>query len=328
MSSNENSRVDYESGVTPFPMSALTDSGDQKVFTSGASLFSASSGNAPDIRPNGLLTGGEIVSAISGNDDEIDVAALTCYLAGVKTSVAGATDQAITRAATNVSRVNSVTITSVGAVAVLTGTSGASAAFSEVRGDAGGPPYIPVGSIEIAQVRTTTSAAAPIVSGEIFDTIGSHTEKSDFPVYTASNSDGTLTFDVALPAIHTGDVSKAVYASYAEPIFTEQPFANDFVPAETTHSTSSTQVYGATIGASSQTLNQGSFTAILSDGITDNILSRKNETLWFRYYQDKFKSAHILTQGKLGVSRTFGAADNPQVSCTISPDTASVDKAA
>ena len=327
MSSNENSRLDYESGVTPFSMSALTDSGDRKTFNSSASQFSESSGNSPDIRPNGLLTGGAVIPAVSGVDDVIDVESLTCYLAGVKTSVSASTDLSISRAGTNVSKISSITITSAGAIAAVAGTVGTTSNFTETRGAAGGPPYIPVGSIEIAQVRTVTSSAAPITAAEIFNVVGTHTERADFPVFTKDNTAGTVKFDVALPAIHTGDVAKAVYASYAEPVFTEQPFANDFVPAETTHSTSSTQVYGATIGSSSQSLNQGTFTAILNDGITDSILSRANETLWFRYYQDKFKTAHILTQGKLGVSRTFGASDNPQVNCTISPDVASVNKA-
>lgn len=325
--SNENSRVDYESGVTPFAMSALTDSGDHTLFSSSASLFSESIGNAPDVRPDGLLTGGVVSVAAAGGNNNVDVAALTCYLAGVLTSVAAAADKAITRPATAVSKVNSITINSSGVVTVIAGTDGATTAFSETRGGVGGPPFVPVGSIEIAQVRVTSNTAAAITAAQIFQTIGTHREKSDFPVLTVDNATGTVSFSQALPAIHTGSLAKGIYASYAEPIFTEQPYANDFVPAETSHSTSSTQVYGATVGSSSSTIGQGSFTAILKDGITDDILGRKNDTLWFRYYQDKFKTAHILTQGKLGLSRTFGAADNPKVSCTISPKIPSVDRA-
>lgn len=325
--SNENSRVDYESGVTPFAMSALTDSGDHKNFTSQASLFSESSGNAPDVRPDGVLTGGLVTPAAAGGTDDVDVSALTCHLAGAPDIVAAALDQAITRPATAVSKVNSITVTSAGAVAVVAGLDGLSAAFSEVRGAAGGPPFIPVGSIELAQVRVTSDTAAVITAAQILQTVGTHREKSDFPVFTVDNATGEVNFAQVLPAIHTGSLAKGVYASYAEPIFNEQPFANDFVPAETTHSTSSTQVYGATVGSSSSSLGQGKFTAILKDGITDDILGRKNETLWFRYYQDKNKAAHLLTQGKLGISRTFGASDNPKVACTISPQAASVERA-
>lgn len=325
--SNENSKLEYESGVTPTAMSALTDSGDRKTFTSGASLFSETSGNSPVIKPDGLLTGGVASAAVSGTDNLIDVAALSCNLAGVETLVSAGLDTAVVRAATDVASVSSITITSAGAIAVVIGVDSADTTIVETRGAAGGPPLIPVGSIEIAQVRTTSNAAGPITSGEIFQTIGTHLEKSDFPVYGVDNYSGQITFNTTLPDIHTGNVAKGVFASYAEPIFTEQNYANDFVPSETSHSVSSEQVYGATVGSSSSSLGQGAFTAILSNGITDNIISLKNENLFFRYYQDKYKAPHILTQGKLGIGRTFGAADNPKVSCTISSNVESTERA-
>jgi len=325
--SNENSKLEYESGVLPYSMSALTDSGDRAVFNSNAVLFSESVGNVPVVRPNGLLTGGAVVPATSGTNNLVDIAALTCNLAGVIRSVSVATDTAITRATTNVASISSITITAAGVVAVVKGTDSTTSAFSETRASAGGPPLIPVGSIEIAQVRTATNAAAPITAADIFTTIGTHTERADFPVFTVDNLTGTVHFDTPLPAIHAGGVTKQVFASYAEPIFTEQPFSNDFVPAETSHSVSSTQVYGGTIGTSSSSLGQGSFTAELKDGITDNIIKRKNEILFFRYYQDKYKAPHILTQGRLGVGRTFGASNNPKVSCTISSAVESSDRA-
>lgn len=326
MPSNTNARLDYESGVTPFAMSALTDSGDHILFTSSADLFSESDGNAPDIRPNGVLTGGEVIPAISGTNNLVDVASLTCYLAGVETTVVADTDVAITRPATAVAKICSITVNSSGAIAVVAGTDGSDTNFSETRAAAGGPPLIPTTSIEIAQVRVTSDTAAPIDADEIYQVIGTHLERADFPVYTADNTEGTVSFDVALPLIHTGPTAKKVYASYAEPVFTELPFANDFTPAETTHSTTSTQVYGTTLGAASSSLNQASFTAILRDGITDNILTKKNQNLWFRFFQDKNKLPHILTQGILGVGRVFGASDNPKASCTISPTFPSVDK--
>jgi len=326
MSSNLDARVDYESGVTAFDMEALTDSGDHITFNSNADLFSESAGNAPNIKPNGLLTGGLVIAAIAGGNNNVDVASLTCNLNGVETAVIADTDVAITRPATNVAKVNSITVNSGGTIAVVAGTDGGSTTFSATRGAAGGPPYIPVGSIEIAQVRVTTSAAAPISASQIYQTIGTHQERADFPVYAADNATGKVSFDSALPLIHTGDLPKAVYAEYAEPVFTEAPDASDFVPPETTHSTTSTQVYGRTIGASSSSLNQGSFSIVLRDGITDNLISKKNQNLWFRFYQDRNKLPHILVQGVLGISRTFGASDNPKAACTISPKIEAINK--
>jgi len=325
--SNENSTVEYESGVTFFPMGALTDSGDATTFTSSALLFSESTGNAPKIAPDGLLTGGAVSPAASATVDAVDITALTASLAGVNTSVAAGVDVTITRPATNVASVHSVTVTSGGAIAIIAGTDSVDATFSEARNVAGGAPLIPVGSIEIGQIRVIDNVSAVITAQEIFSVIGTHVERSDFPVFTIDNASAAIKFATSLPLIHTGALSKGVFASYADPIFLEQTFANDFVPAETSFSTSSTQVYGATIGSSSSSLGQGSFTAILKDGITDGIIGRKGENLWFRYFQDKNKLPHILTQGKLGIGRTFGAADNPSISCTISPTVESIDRA-
>lgn len=327
MATAENAKLLYEAGRDATAMSALTDSGDHISFTSSATLFSRASGSEPDIRPNGLITGGAVSVAASGSDDVVDVAALTCYLAGVKTSVSADTDVSITRAATDVSKVNSITINSSGAVEVVAGTDGSDANFVETRGAAGGPPYIPETSIEIGQVRTTTSAAAAVTAAQIFQVIGLHQERYDFPVFTIDYANAEINFASALGAIHTGDVAKKVYGSYSDPIFAEISLASDFVPAETSHSVSSTQIYGSTLGSSSKTLNQSTFTAYLADGVTDDLVKNKNENLWFKFFPDRLKSPYILTQGKLGVGRTFPAGDNIQAACTISADSESVEVA-
>src|SRR5512143_2984440 len=163
MPSAANAKLQYEAGQALVAMAAMTDSGDQQTFTlANASVWSSKSGYDPQIFPNGLATGGAVVPAVSGTNDKIDVAALTCYLAGVLTSVAAAADTSITRPATAVSKIDSITVTSAGAIAVVAGTDGSTTAFSETRAAAGGPPLIPVGSIEIAQVRLISNTAAAI----------------------------------------------------------------------------------------------------------------------------------------------------------------------
>lgn len=328
MATAENAKLQYEAGQSAVAMSALTDSGDATLFTSSASLFSKKSGYAPDIRPNGLITGGAVIPAVSGSNNVIDTAALTCYLAGVKTTVAADTDVTITRAATDVASISSITVTSAGAIAAVQGVDSADTTFSETRGAAGGPPLIPTGSIEIAQVRTTSNTAAAITSAQIYQVVGLHRERYDYPVWTVDYSNGEISFVDALPLIHTGSVPKAVYASYAEPIFSDIQLASDFVPAETSHSVSSTQIYGTTLGVSSSSLGQGSFSAYLEDGVSDALVTLKNENLWFKFYPDRYKTAYMLTQGKLGISRTFPAGDSIQAACTISAEEASSEVAA
>lgn len=324
MATAESAKLEYEAGQQAVAMAALTDSGDHLTLTSASTLWSGRAGYAPVVRPNGLLTGGALT--VSATDDEIDVAALTCNLAGVVTSVAADT-ATITRPATNVAKVCSITVNSSGAIAVVAGTDGSTTAFSETRAAAGGPPLIPVGSIEIGQVRVTTSAAAPITDAQVYAVVGLHVERADFPLYNVDYSTGSVTFLAALPLVHTGPVAKAVYASYSTPIFGEVSLAADFVPPETSHSVSSTQIYGTTLGSTSSTLGQGSFTAYLQNGISDGLVALKNATLWFRFYPDRYASSYLLTQGKLGIARTFPAGDQIQAACTISASAAAVEVA-
>lgn len=324
MATAENAKLQYEAGQTATAMSALTNSGDETTFTSGASLWSRRSGYAPVVRPNGVLTGGAVTA--HADNDKVSVAALTCNLQGVVTSVA-AGSATITRPATDVAKVCSITVNAAGALAVVAGTDGSTTAFSETRGAAGGPPLIPVDSIEIAQVRVTSDAAAAVAAAEIFQVVGTHRERADFPLYDIDYDSGSVTFLAALPEIHTGTLPKKVYASYAAPIFADVALASDFTPPETSHSVSSTQVYGTTMGSTSSALGQGSFTAYLESGVTDALVSLKNEILWFKFYPDRYQSPYILTQGKLGIARTFPAGDSIQAACTISASAPAVEVA-
>ena len=324
MPTAENAKLQYEAGQSSAAMAALTNSGDETTFTSAASLWSGRSGYAPTVRPNGVLTGFAVTTHASNNT--VTVAAGTLNLNGVVTSV-GAGTGTITRPASAVAKVCSVTINSSGSIAVVAGTDGSDGNFSETRGAAGGPPLIPVDSVELAQVRVTSDTAAVVGSAEIFQVVGLHLERADFPLYDINYGDGSITFLAALPEIHTGPTPKKTFASYASPIFADVALASDFVPPETSHSVSSTQVYGTTLGSTSSTLGQGSFTAYLQDGVADALVTLKNETLWFKFYPDRYKSPYLLTQGKLGISRTFPAGDAMQASCTISASEAATEVA-
>jgi hypothetical protein len=315
----ENAKLQYEGGQNVVAMSALTDSGDRTKFTSAASLWSQRSGYAPVVRPNGLLTGGAVT--VTAVNNQVAVAALTLNLNGVVSAVA-AGNAIVTRPAGAVSKVNSITINAANAITVVAGTDGASAAFSETRGAAGGPPLIPPTSVEIAQVRLTNSAAAVVAAGEVYQVVGLHQERADFPPYDVNHGLGAVVFLQALDAIHTGPAPKGVFASYASPIFADVALSSDFVPPETSHSVSSTQIYGTTLGASSSTLGQGSFTAYLNNGVNDSLVALKNQILWFKFFPDRYASPFILTQGKLGINRTFPAGASIQAACTISASAA------
>src|SRR5690554_8185235 len=80
-----NQLLQYEAGQQSVPMTALTDSGDRKVFESDAEMFSKRSGFAPVVLPNGVLTGGQI-SVDAGVNDSVVVGNATANLNGVKRS--------------------------------------------------------------------------------------------------------------------------------------------------------------------------------------------------------------------------------------------------
>ena len=336
MSTAENAKIQYESGQDLVAFVALTDQGDHKDFRSADPLWSNRSGYQPDVKPNGLATGGAVSIAVSVSNDVVDVAALTCYLAGVLESVIASADESITRptggSPANTHNKSSITIDSGANIAVVKGTDGV--AFSTTRGAAGGPPLIAVDSIEIAQVWLSSASAGVITADEIKQVIGTHCERYDYPTWTENrfNVEGGvignagIEFASALPLIHTGTVPKEVYAQYYEPAFTEVPKSSDFVPAETSHTVSSKQIYGTTLGSSSSSLNQGSFTAYMEDGISDGLLGQKNQELFFKFFQNRLNSTpYILMQGKLGISRTFPAGDQIQAACTVSAEFAAAE---
>ncbi|WP_305046327.1 hypothetical protein [Geoalkalibacter sp.] len=319
----------YESGQQFHPFEEMT-TGDKQTFEASFAPMSTRSGFEPKVRPYGLVTGGRI-SPTTGQNNQVDVAALTAYMAGNAGAdaeglvvVAAAGGVAVTRATvSNTHLISSITVSNAGAVTVVAGAQGT--AFSEVRGAAGGPPLIPVGSIEIGQVRLAGTTAAPVTAQDIFQVPGAHQERFDYPVWSENPATGEVTFAQELPGIHTGNVTKKVYIQGYSPIFAEVVRASDFVPAEESHSTSSTAVYDGTINSVSKSLGQASFVFRGADGITDPLVKLKNEKLWFRWKQDKNRPPYSLTNGVLGLARTFPVNDHVQVACTISAEQATVD---
>lgn len=328
MPTAENAQLKYEAGQNLVAMVALSDSGDHKIFNSADALWSNRSGYTPDVKPDGLITGGKVIPAVSGTDNLIDTAALTCYLVGVNTSVNADTDVSITRGAASEMTKHSVTVTSAGAIAIVDGTEGA--ALSDVRDAAGGPPFIPVGSIEIAQIHCTTKAAAAVKATEIKAVVGTHVERFDFPTWEQNRivvSEGILglagiALTSALPLSHTASVPKAVYVEYYTPDFAELSRTSDFVRPAESHSVSSTQVYGGAVGTTSKSLGQGLFTAHLQDGISDGILKLEGENLWFKFLPDRLLTPYAICQGILGLVETYPADNAITAAFTISAEEA------
>jgi hypothetical protein len=337
MATAENAKIQIETGQTPNAYAVMTDSGDHKVHTiSGGTVWSGRSGSTPVVRPNGIVSGRNILTTHATNDT-ITIAAFTAYSKGTLYTV-GATTTTITRAGTATkAQVHSVTMASDGSIAVVEGTISASQAFSATRNVAGGPPYIPANDIELGQVRVTTSTAAVVSADEIYQVIGTHTERYDYPLWDPNNlgegdaasvaakKNAFIEFSSALPAIHTAAAYKQVFISYSTPIFTDQQRAMDYTPVENSHTVSSTQYYRGTIGAVSSSIGQGGFTALLDDGTTDAIVSEKDQVLTVKYFPDENKTAYQLSQGKIGLTRSFPVDNQNQATVTVSAEKITAD---
>ena len=199
MGTAENAKIQYESGQDLVAFVALTDQGDHKDFRSADPLWSNRAGYEPDVKPNGLATGGVVGVAASGSDDVVDVAALTCYLAGLLTSVIAEADLAIARPTASHVKY-SITITGAGAIAAIKGTE--STSFSTTRGAAGGPPLILPDSIEIAQVWLSSATPAAITAGEIKQVVGGGNVVYDGPSIENVGAVTNRTIRIDIPPAH------------------------------------------------------------------------------------------------------------------------------
>lgn len=330
MSNSSKAKISIETGQTLTAYAAMTDSGDHKLFSLGT-IYSGKSSFEPDVRPDGMVAGRKVLS-VSAVNDSVTIAGFTAYSKGTLYTVTAVVDTFTRNTGPGKAMVVSITMDCTGALVVIHGEEGAGAAFSETRAAAGGPAYIPVSSVEIGQIRITSSTAGAITAAEIFQVVGTHTERFDFPGWVIDNlGDGikaTLSaketayveLSAALPASHTGDTYKNVYLQYSTPIFTELLKTSDFVPADESHSVSSTQYYNGTQGNTSTSLGAASFTALLTDGISDSIMAEQDEIITTKFWPDRNKAPFILAQGKLGLAETFPVNDQNQVAVTVAAE--------
>jgi hypothetical protein len=228
-------------------------------------------------------------------------------------------------------KIVSLTVTSAGAVAAVVGTEGV--AFATGRGTIGGPPWIPTTSIEIGQVRYTSSAAAAVDPDEVFQVPDTHREMALFPTWEEERIRVTAgaigyagpTFAAALNVIHSDNAgvataTKKVYASYYTPSFAMIAKTSDFVRPAESYSVNSTEYYGGAKASRSTSIGQGSFKA-LSNTLNEGFMQYEGQDLWFRFKNDRLLTLPcVYCQGVLGVSETFQTDGGIEVSATISAE--------
>lgn len=319
---NKKAKLQMEFGRTGSgAFEVLADSGDHTTFDSAADIWSGANGYAPEVRADGVATGGIITPGTAA--DTVDLAALTAWIGGAERSISAAAAQAVPRPTTDPYRIHSLVADAAGAVSVVSGAEGASP--SAVRGAAGGPPWVPVGSIELGQVHQSSVSAGVIAAAEIKQLHGISTEKSDFPTHDDRSmmAQGGVTFYQALPLVHSDDggttsAAKGVYAKYYEPDFAGVALVSDYVPVQIQTSISSDATYDGPVGYTTESLQNGTFTAIVNNGITDPLVLADGDTRWLQFYPDKFQAPHRLDQGVIGIVNNYPAEGNYSVAVTVS----------
>lgn len=340
MATSQRAKIEIELGRALTDFVVMTAGGDLKTFTAAGKLWSGKSGYQPELRPNGIVSGSRVISP-HASDDTVTVAAFTAYSKGALQSVT-ATSATVSRPATGDFRIVAITMASDGSIAKIDGTSSGTG-FVATRDANGGPPLIPVESVELAQIRLSSNVAAVIDEGEIYQDIGLHTEYADYPIpeihnvgggmYAASaaQAQSHVIFNEALPAIHTGAVPKRVYIKYYVPTLTVLPKTVDFVPAEVGVTKSSEAMYegsgvaGAIGAMKADSVGDVSFTVFAENNITDAMLREKNEMVTVKFYPDANAAPHLISQGLLGVARTFPAGEQNKITATVYCEAPSVE---
>jgi len=324
-----------EFNQTKFDYTEATNSGDQKVFTvAGKSLFSVKEGYELSVKPDGIVTGRNLITP-GAAVETVNVAAFTVNIGGTTYSV-DASVEPCTRPATGLACINTLIVTSTGAataeVTVILGDDTSSGTtLVRTRDAVGGPDYIPVGSVAIGEVHFITHASAVILASEILQDVGIHTERFDSPVWSENiTGDGTqaastvkknayIEFsDVIGDPIHTAAAYRPVWVSGYVPVASEISSSVDFKACKNSHSVSSRQLYNETRGSKSSSLGQGGFTALVNDGITDALVDLEDEDITFWFYPNRNKLPFSVTQGYLGLDPTWPADADIEVSATIS----------
>ncbi len=333
MATSSKGKISIEIGRTLTSFTAMTDS-DHQIFYRGVT-WSGYDGAEADVRPDGMVTGRNVLSVHASNDT-ITVAAFTAYSKGTLKTVSATTDTFTRGTGPGKAKIISVYMGSDGNIAVVPSGEAADSTFITTRDGAGGPPLIPVGGIEVGQIRTTVGTAQPVTAAEIFQVVGTHVERYDFPDWvehplgggynsdTAKQKYAHIKFSSGLTATQVGPAYKHVYIQYYTPSYAEVLKTLNFVPAEDSHSVTSTQYYNGTTASKASSLGQCSFTALLANAINDTILGEQDQIITVKFWPNRNKNPFILTQGVLGVARTFPVADQNQSACTITAEDGSV----
>ena len=304
----EDARLQVEHGYVLHDFEKGTDNGDhiKYKYTHTVKLFSFLKNQAPIIRPDGVKTGLKVKPAVAAGNNNVDIEAGTAFIAGVDVAINAATNLACTRTAGGVTyQITSIIVDSAGSITAIGGTEGAS--FSTVRGAAGGPPYITVDKIEIAQVKFTSNTDAVVLASEIDQNV---MERYDIPSYNIVEHDADLLQSIikmltALDTRHTGDVTKGIWVKHYEPVMNDIPGVSNWKPPEIKGKIQRNTTYDGISAVARTDIGDGGFEVELKGEAGEIMAQIVSGARWLRFYPDKFKADNHICLGFLDWDRDY-----------------------
>jgi len=177
--------------------------------------------------------------------------------------------------------------------------------------------------VEIGTVSFASQTPAAVAQTEIQQVPGLSMELVDQPVGKLNYATGRVSYPAALPLSHTGSLPKQTWIVGYSPIFGDLQQTYDYVPVSETYTTSSVDTYDGAVGSQSRSLNQGTFSIFLNDGITDFLIDQAGKSLWVKFFQDRDRPPYKLEQGIIGITQDFTVGQLPGAAVTINADTKS-----
>jgi hypothetical protein len=297
-------KITTEIGFNTYTKDALTSvttpaANVNKKFYSSAERFTGIESYQPTVYLDGVNGACNISAGTAA--DSYDVSSGTYQIKGNEYSLSSSTgNTSLTRPAVDGNIVvNGVSVDTSGNLTVTAGSEGTT---STTRGAAGGPPFIPVDEVLLGYITlsyTSATAGAVVASTEIDN---ASKEYSYMPGYTIIHHDdgdtdlGCVEFKAALGTIHTGSVTRNVYATYFEPqdyveISDSKDFTTDEVQATVQSEAYDDSTQQSHMGVESWT---GSFDYYFKKAKATVFYELKsNRKRFFKFYPDRDATEHF-----------------------------------
>jgi len=317
MANNENMGLRVEINRTKVAIALLTQSASSTEYTTGIKYWSDEGAFKPVVRPNGVLSGFSMTP--SGTADTVNIAAGEANLNGVQlTKVSGTL--LITRPTVSNFKISSVTLDAAGAFVEVQGAE--DTAFSIVRAALGGPPLIPVDSVELGQVLMDAQGAAVFVAAELKQIINDSQEVATFPNFTIDFENGRILVPLGFKQIHTGVIARAVWAEYHTAGFLDMERVSSVQLPNTSRSVSSDATNTGPVGNVTSSVNAGSATIIGTNGVIEPAVLINDQKVWVIFNPDKNQSPHSDVQCFWNAVPSFDAAANLSIAVTMTAENA------